>query len=339
LKLAAQFATTAVPQITEFANIYRGDAEVGKYRFRVLNGGQELEFTGGITFGAAKAFEGFADALSGLKTVRLTSNGGRIFEAQLIAEQIKKRSLNTFVPSYCVSACTIVFLSGIERFIDPESRLGFHQPDFPGISDQERQKMIAIEQRRLISLGVSRAFAQKVNSTPPKNMWFPTVSELLADHIVTRVLETGDSPVACAPFVSPEGAFSADFGGIPTLAKELGIPLKGSSYDSYMWTLEGGEAYKAVSMFTYSKPQPLDYDGAISRVAKSVNATVVSQKRITLNGVDGREAIFDAPKSIQMRMRIFIVRGRLYEILVVPKSGSVSTAAVDAFLDSFRITF
>jgi hypothetical protein len=343
LRLGGQFATTAIPQITEFVKIYRGDAEVGKYKFRILNGGQELEFTGGITFGAAKAFVGFADALSGLKTVRLTSNGGRLFEAQLIAEQIKKRGLNTFVPSYCVSACTIVFLSGMERFIDPKSRLGFHQPDFPGISDQARQEMIAIEQRRLISLGVSRAFAHKVNSTPPKNMWYPTVSELLADHIVTRVLETGDSPVAYAPFVSPEGAFSADFGGIPALAKELGIPLKDgskdSSYDSYMWTLESGEAYKAVSMFTYSKPQPLDYDGAISGAANSVNATVVSQKRITLNGVDGREAIFDAPKSIQMRMRLFIVKGRLYEILIVTKSGGASTAALDAFLDSFRVTF
>ena len=106
-----------------------------------------------------------------------------------------------------------------------------------------------------------------------------------------------------------------------------------------MWTLESGESYKAVSMFVYSKPQALDYDGAISGAAKSAKAKVMSQKRITLNGVEGREVLFDAPESIQMRMRLFIVKGRFYQILIVTKSGGISTAAADAFLDSLRITF
>jgi GYF domain 2 len=338
LRLASQFGTAAVPQIAEFAKIYNGDDEVGKYKFRVLNGGQELEFTGGITFGAAKAFEGFADALNGLKTVRLTSNGGRIFEAQLIADQIKKHGLNTYVPTYCVSACTIVFLSGRERFIGSKSRVGFHQPDFPGISEQDRRSMIATEQNRLTSLGVSRAFAQKVNSTLPKNMWYPTVAELLNDHVATRVLDVGDNAVAYERFVSNEGSFSADFGGVPTPKKELGIPIKDLSYDYYLWSLEGNESYKAVSMFIYSKPSPLDYDGAISGAAESAKAKLVSQKRIALNGIDGREALLDAPESIQIRMRLFIVKGRFYQIMFVGRSGGVNTSEVDAFLDSLRIT-
>src|SRR6516225_5082444 len=211
LRVGGQFLTTGIPQITEFAKIYSGDEDVGKYKFRVLNDGQELEFTGGITFGAAKAFEDFADALSGLKTVRLTSNGGRMLEAERIAEQIKKRDLNTYVPTYCVSACTHVFLSGRQRFIDTGSRLGFHQPDFPGLSEEERHRMIAAEERRLISLGVSRDFAQKATSTPPSNMWYPKVSELLAERAATKVLDIGDSAVAYGPFVSADGRFSINF--------------------------------------------------------------------------------------------------------------------------------
>ncbi|WP_234831621.1 hypothetical protein [Rhodopseudomonas palustris] len=102
LKLGGQILTNAIPQITEFARIYAGDASVGKYKFHVINDGRELELVGGITFGAAKDLESFADALSSLKTVRLTSNGGRISEAARIAAQIRKRGLNTYVPTYCV---------------------------------------------------------------------------------------------------------------------------------------------------------------------------------------------------------------------------------------------
>src|ERR1700722_2624151 len=115
---------------------------------------------------------------------------------------------------------------------------------------------------------------------------------------------------------------------MPTLKKDLGISVKDLSYDSYMWALENGGIYKAVSMFIYSRPQALDYDGAISGAATSAKAKAISQKQITRNGIEGREAIFDAPDNIRMRMRLFIVKGRFYQILVVTQSGDVSTAAI-----------
>ncbi len=337
LRVGIQIFTAGIPQITEFAKIYAGNDDVGTYKFQVLNGGQELEFTGGIAFGAAKAFEGFADASNGLKTVRLTSIGGRISEAQRIADQVKRRGLNTYVPDYCVSACTIIFLGGRQRFIDSGTRLGFHQPDFPGITDEERKQMIADEERRLTSMGVSPAFAKKANLASPKNMWYPNVGELLAEHIATRVLDVGNSAVAYAPFVSPDGSFSVDFGGVPKLKKELGIPLKTLSYDSYIWSVESRTAYKAVSMFVYSKVPSFDYDAAVAGAAESTKARVVSQKRITQGDLDGRDVVLEAPNAMGMRMRLFFVRGRFYQILFVGKSGETSAPGVDEFLASFRI--
>jgi len=338
LKVGGQFLATGIPQITEYAKIYGGDEEVGKYKFQVLNGGEELEFTGGITFGAAKAFEGFVDALDGLKTVRLTSNGGRMGEAERIAEQIKKRNLNTYVPTYCVSACTVVFLSGRQRFIDSGGRLGFHQPDFPGLSDEDRQQVIANEVRRLTSLGVSRTFAQKANSTLPSKMWYPSVSELLDEHIATKVLDIGANAVAYAPFVSAEGSFSIQFGGVPSLKKETAVPVKDTTYDSYIWSVGNGTSYRAVSMFVYSKLRSFSFDGAIAGAADSAKARVISQRRIALGGLEGREVLFEAPESIEMRMRLFFTRGRFYQVLFVGKSGESSAPAVDAFLDSFRLS-
>src|SRR5258706_14811082 len=73
--------------------------------------------------------------------------------------------------------------------------------------------------------------------------------------------------------------------------------------------------------------------------AESAKAKLVNQKRITLNGVEGREATDDAPGSLQMRIRIFIIRRRFYQIIFVGKSGELSTPVVDTFLDSLRIRF
>ena len=47
---------SGLPQINELYNIFAGDQELGKYSFRVLRDGEELELSGGITFGAAKEF-------------------------------------------------------------------------------------------------------------------------------------------------------------------------------------------------------------------------------------------------------------------------------------------
>jgi hypothetical protein len=89
-------------------------------------------------------------------------------------------------------------------------------------------------------------------------------------------------------------------------------------------------------MFIYSKLPSFDYDGAVAGAAESAKAKVVSQKPIALGGLDGREVVFEAPDSLEMRMRLFFVKGRFYQILFVGKSGESGTPAVDAFLDSFR---
>lgn len=190
IKFLASFVQTGIPQISEYYKIYAGDAEVGKYAFRVLRNGQELEFSGGITFGAAKEFERFVDAMGAIKMVTLNSRGGRLSEAERIGNLIRQRNLNTYVSNRCLSACTIIFLSGRERLIAKDAALGFHQPDFPGMTDEDRRNTIAIEKRRLQELGVSASFAHKANLAPPKSMWYPTQSELVSAGVVTKVIDS-----------------------------------------------------------------------------------------------------------------------------------------------------
>jgi hypothetical protein len=188
----ASFALVGAPQINELYKIYRGDDAIGGYAFRVLRDGRELEFAGGITFGAAKDFQRFLDAMPAVQIVHLNSPGGRIAEAGRIGRLISARKLSTYVVGNCLSACTTVFLSGRQRLISPQGRLGFHQPDFPGLTNEMRRNLIANEELRLRQLGVSAAFAHKANLAPPDDMWFPSIAELIAEHVATRVVNSLD---------------------------------------------------------------------------------------------------------------------------------------------------
>jgi hypothetical protein len=188
IQTAASFATIGAPQLAGIFEIVTGDSEVGPHQFHILANGQMLEFSGGITFGVAREMEGFLDAMGGAKTVRLNSIGGRIREAQRMSDIIKARSLSTFVVRDCLSACTIVFLGGKERYLLSSARLGFHQPAFRGMTTSARRGTIAEEVLRLQRFGLSKAFAERANAATPSGMWYPDKDELLREHVVTRVV-------------------------------------------------------------------------------------------------------------------------------------------------------
>jgi hypothetical protein len=186
---SAQFFNRGLPQLRELYGIYLGDEEVGKYAFRVLREGAELEFSGGITFGAAQEFARFVDAMGALKIVHLNSKGGRIGEAQRIADLIKTRNLDTYVANSCLSACTIIFLSGRNRFITSSAKVGFHQPSFAGLTAEERIQIIRTEELRLQRFGLSAEFAKHANEAPPDQIWTPSAEQLIRERVATRIVD------------------------------------------------------------------------------------------------------------------------------------------------------
>jgi hypothetical protein len=191
----------AVPQIRGMYDIVAGDALVGPHQFRVLGNGQVLEFSGGISFGVARELESFLGAMPNVKTVRLDSQGGRLLEAQKMSDMIRARGLSTYVVQNCLSACTIVFLGGKERFLFESGKLGFHQPAFRGVTAATHRDMIATEEARLQRLGLSAAFAVRANAATPNSMWYPDKDELLREKVVTRIIPS--QPPKPAPSSAP----------------------------------------------------------------------------------------------------------------------------------------
>jgi hypothetical protein len=94
----------------------------------IIRNGDRLVLTGPIQPGDDTAFAAAVD--DGVKMVVLGSDGGRVYEAMAIGRLIRKRHLNTAVPSSCASACALVWAAGQRRAVD--GRLGMHCPTFLG---------------------------------------------------------------------------------------------------------------------------------------------------------------------------------------------------------------
>ncbi|MGC5394069.1 hypothetical protein ACPXAZ_26190, partial [Escherichia coli] len=61
-----------------------------------------------------------------MQTVVLYSAGGWVREGKLVGEVIRRRRLNTYVEQECSSSCTLAFLAGRDRAMDPRAHIGFH---------------------------------------------------------------------------------------------------------------------------------------------------------------------------------------------------------------------
>ncbi|MFO1255776.1 MAG: hypothetical protein U1E37_08940 [Sphingomonadaceae bacterium] len=147
-----------------------------------------------------------------VKRVYLASIGGLIVEGRLLAALVRKRRLDTYVEYYCASACTQVFVAGRDRAIGQDAQLGFHQAVVVDKDGQAKRVRRATE-RTLSPLlvfgvngndtlrlayeqaGIDEGFIARVLAQPHSDMWTPTVAELQAAKVVTRLAAPGEVPL------------------------------------------------------------------------------------------------------------------------------------------------
>src|ERR1035437_8818536 len=58
--------------------------------------------------------------------VILSSPGGAVRDALAIGAEIRIKGFATTVADECVSACALIWLSGVRRYLNPNARVGFH---------------------------------------------------------------------------------------------------------------------------------------------------------------------------------------------------------------------
>jgi hypothetical protein len=109
------------------AVINLGIYEIG---FLEAKGRKTLAFKGPLSPGSADNLIRFINQFPEVDTIVLSSQGGSEEEAYKIADIIRLRKLKTWVPPQrmCLSACSVIFLSGSEMILD--GLLGLHSGTF-----------------------------------------------------------------------------------------------------------------------------------------------------------------------------------------------------------------
>lgn len=90
-------------------------------------GGQVI-LSGEIVHGDANRFESVVAGLPAKTIVRLQSPGGMALDGIRIGKLIRENGFGTYAPyGVCASACGLIWLGGVDRWINPNARVGFHQ--------------------------------------------------------------------------------------------------------------------------------------------------------------------------------------------------------------------
>jgi hypothetical protein len=180
LTLAAQLVRVGVPQVIEASRMaFLDDPGIPPYGMRLMRNGEEAEIAGGFKFGLARDAEKLFASAPNLKLVHLNSGGGRLGEAQKLAQLIRDRGLSTYSSASCSSACVIAFLAGQQRWLKNGAKLGFHRENFAGIESSEAMRKLLLE------AGLEPSFVGRAVQPAAASMWYPSLNELIAAKVIS----------------------------------------------------------------------------------------------------------------------------------------------------------
>jgi hypothetical protein len=237
LRLVGQLANQGSALREQWATLL-GKQAGPRYRIRLSDDSEAINITGGMNDGAADALAATLDRAPGVKTVIFDSPGGWRREGRLLAAVISQRGLSTHVDGRCSSACTLAFLAGKERTLGPQGRLGFHQVRSVGRSDLGRYLDIGRTRSMYESAGLPTDFVEKVVATPPEKMWYPTVAELRAAHVITRSDEWDAARVDLTSQIRPDLEAKLKLIHVPEAAFEALLDCEVTSYIQWLNTTD-----------------------------------------------------------------------------------------------------
>lgn len=175
-----------------------------KWQFRLLRNDTELNMTGGIGVGFAQDLERMLREHQRIAVVHTNLElGGLVAEAEQAATSVQIRALTTYVSTSCVSACTLIYLAGIQRVLRHGARLGFHTVSAPGLTGVALQNAERLQTEYLEARGVAIEFADRAAHTVKEAMWFPHERELTEAHVVHRIEDGDDFAFTAAERIAP----------------------------------------------------------------------------------------------------------------------------------------
>ena len=175
------------PQDAEVAGVGQVNSRGKPYRLIQDADSGLIVIEGEIALGITKHLARVLESDSNLTTVRLTSEGGNIYEGRGLRRVIAEHGLATEVAGHCNSACTLAFIGGTTRRMLQDGRLGFHQYrldadyDVP-FSDPDAEQVR--DQALFRRAGATQTFTEKMFKSPPTRIWYPSHEELRSAGVI-----------------------------------------------------------------------------------------------------------------------------------------------------------
>jgi hypothetical protein len=148
---------------------------------------------------------------TGIKTptIAFDSAGGNVVGAMTLGRLIRRLGADTYLASryeshvgfndrivashvICASACTLAFMGGVQRVVEPDARYGVHQfYARHDIGDRATQNVIVAMAAYIEEMGVDRGVLDVASMVPPEKMyWLPP------DAIQKLGVDNTQSPLA-----------------------------------------------------------------------------------------------------------------------------------------------
>jgi hypothetical protein len=142
-------------------------------------------------------------------------------------------------------------------------------------------------------------------------------------------------------FRSAPGGFTVLLPGEP---KVTVVPPDQNGRSEHRFLVDFGDKAYLVAWDDYApghltKANPtMILDAAQGALLKGVNGTLRNSKAVTIGGYPGREFLFDTPDHNTGKVRVYVVRNRLYQVWYLGPTGQETRPDVDKFLNSFQLT-
>lgn len=183
-------------------SIALGPDRYANYSLERVGDGSLVRFQGYLGYRAARDLRRVLASGPEVHGVILDSPGGWIASGRNLGRVIAERGLNTYSFTGCHSACATAFISGRERFLADEARLGFHQYAVP-FGGLEPFSDMGIEQQRDLqhfrNQGVNPSFLARLFQAEHGEVWYPSQRELLAARVISGVVRSEEVLFGIAP--------------------------------------------------------------------------------------------------------------------------------------------
>ncbi len=188
--------------------------------------GRDVRLSGELTEGTTERLARLLAEAAGVERIHLTSEGGLVDEGTAIGALVARYRLVTYVPDYCVSACTLAFVRGRERLVVAQARLGFHAPYETGPFGIEIAADSAPERAAYLAAGVGADFVDAALKVRPDDLMIPDPETLVRAGVATGIVDAYRFPDSTLDDgADPDRARSAILRDVPLLgAVEAAAP-------------------------------------------------------------------------------------------------------------------